>query len=89
MGFERNCPYVAAKHSIVGLTRTAAKEEGSNATRIEASSGSTELFGKGDPGALARKGDPEEVAEAIAFLLGPQSSFISGVVLPIDGGFAC
>ncbi|RYP71301.1 hypothetical protein DL771_004878 [Monosporascus sp. 5C6A] len=105
MGLERNCPYVAAKHSIVGLTRTAAKEEGANAIRvnaiapgiiatpmlkqIEASAGSTDLIGKGDPGALARKGDPEEVAEAIAFLLSPQSSFISGAVLPIDGGFAC
>ncbi|KAI1136388.1 putative short chain dehydrogenase/ reductase [Hypoxylon sp. FL0543] len=104
-GIELNGPYVAAKHSIVGLTRTAAKEEGQRAIRvnavapgiiatpmmkqIEASKGSTELFSGGDPGALARKGDAEEVAQVIAFLLGPHSSFVSGVVLPIDGGWLC
>ncbi|KAI1412758.1 putative short chain dehydrogenase/ reductase [Hypoxylon sp. FL1857] len=104
-GIELNGPYVAAKHAIVGLTRTAAKEEGQRAIRvnavapgiiatpmmkqIEASKGSTDLFAGGDPGALARKGDAEEVAQVIAFLLGPHSSFVSGVVLPIDGGWLC
>lgn len=58
-------------------------------TGIEKAKGSTELFGKGDPGALARKGDAEEVANTIAFLLGPQSSFVNGVVLTIDGGWIC
>ncbi|MFL6062500.1 MAG: SDR family oxidoreductase [Marmoricola sp.] len=35
---------------------------------------------------LGRYGRPEEFAEAAAFLLGPRSSFISGVMLPVDGG---
>ncbi|MFM9376879.1 SDR family NAD(P)-dependent oxidoreductase [Gordonia sp. VNK21] len=36
---------------------------------------------------LGRFGDPTEVARAIAFLAGPESSFITGVVLPVDGGY--
>jgi NAD(P)-dependent dehydrogenase (short-subunit alcohol dehydrogenase family) len=36
--------------------------------------------------ALHRIGSPEEVANAIVFLLGPQSSFITGVNLLVDGG---
>lgn len=58
-------------------------------TQIEKSKGSTELFSSGEPGALRRRGDAEEVAQVIAFLLGPHSSFVNGVVLPIEGGWIC
>ncbi|EAQ92004.1 hypothetical protein CHGG_00239 [Chaetomium globosum CBS 148.51] len=50
---------------------------------------SATLFGGVAPGPLARRGDASEVAEAIVFLLSPQSSFINGVALPIEGGWSC
>lgn len=35
---------------------------------------------------LGRYGEPSEFAEAAVFLLGPQSSFVTGAMLPVDGG---
>ena len=49
---------------------------------IEQCAGTSELFGAGDPGALARKGDPAEVAEVVVF-------FVNGVVILVDGGWMC
>jgi NAD(P)-dependent dehydrogenase (short-subunit alcohol dehydrogenase family) len=36
---------------------------------------------------MGRLGEPAEVAEAIAFLASDSASFITGVVLPVDGGY--
>jgi NAD(P)-dependent dehydrogenase (short-subunit alcohol dehydrogenase family) len=36
---------------------------------------------------LGRLGRPEEVAQVIAFLVSPASSYVTGVTLPVDGGF--
>jgi len=37
---------------------------------------------------LGRKGQPEEVAEAIAYLLSPKSSYITGSIVQVTGGMA-
>lgn len=58
-------------------------------TAIEKSKGSSDLFNGTEPGAMARRGDPDEAAEVIIFLLSPQSSFVNGAVVPIDGGWVC
>lgn len=60
-------------------------------TWIESATGTTELFGEGrrDPGVLARKEDAEEVARLVCFVLGSESGFVSGIVLPVDGCWIC
>ncbi|KAK2596508.1 hypothetical protein N8I77_013395 [Diaporthe amygdali] len=107
-GVLNNSPYVAAKHAVVGLTRTAAKEEGKRAIRVNAiapgivqtpmldeinaihgGSTSGDIFGADIPGALARIGDAMEAADVVVFLLGSQSSFVNGVVVPVEGGWVC
>ncbi|CAO1597609.1 hypothetical protein XANCAGTX0491_001416 [Xanthoria calcicola] len=105
VGVENNSPYVMAKHAIAGLTKTAAKEEGRHGIRVNAiapgiidtplvegikkAAGTTEQFGPGNPGAMARMGTSEEVAALVCFLLGEESSFVSGMVYGIDGGWIC
>ncbi|KAL2831378.1 hypothetical protein BDW59DRAFT_140125 [Aspergillus cavernicola] len=49
---------------------------------------SADMFGGGPAPALGRLGDDKEVAELVLFLLGPQSGFISGSVVNIDGGMS-
>jgi NAD(P)-dependent dehydrogenase (short-subunit alcohol dehydrogenase family) len=36
---------------------------------------------------IGRLGEPEEVAQAIAFLASDQASFITGAIVPVDGGY--
>lgn len=101
MGFTDNAAYVASKHAVIGITKCAAKEEGPKGIRLNCIAPGIiatpmmdridTIMGKdyGDPGAMARRGDPEEVAQVIGFLVGDESSFVSGMVYGIDGGWAC
>ncbi|MCX8996982.1 SDR family oxidoreductase [Rhizobiaceae bacterium BDR2-2] len=91
--------YSATKHAIIGLTRTAAAENGDAGIRVNAIlpnaikskllDGSSEAFLKAitEPQAIRRLGEPEEVGAAVAFLLSDKASFITGVSLPVDGGY--
>lgn len=92
-------PYTAAKHGVIGLTRSLAVELGKTGitancicpgpirTGITAAipEDAKEKFARRRV-PLARYGDPEEVAHATLSLALPAASYINGVTLPVDGG---
>ena len=89
--------YVASKAAVVGLTRALAAEGGAAGIRVNAvGPGFTDTEGAraiGDPATydtsttpLGRVGVGDDVVGAVAFLVGPTASFISGQVLLVNGG---
>ncbi|EXJ67386.1 uncharacterized protein A1O5_09399 [Cladophialophora psammophila CBS 110553] len=94
--------YSASKHGVIGLSKCAAREAGGREVRVNAivpgeirtpmSTKASHLLtspGYSAPRAIARPGQPEEVAALIAFLLGDEGRFITGSVYQIDGGRIC
>jgi NAD(P)-dependent dehydrogenase (short-subunit alcohol dehydrogenase family) len=92
--------YVAAKHGQVGLTKAAALDYGSQGIRVNAIAAGlvdTPLIAEGrPPGVMAariaqhpigRIGRHEEIADAVLWLCSDHSSFVTGVALPVDGGY--
>ena len=98
-GVPLGAPYSAAKHGVIGLTKTAALEYGAHNIRVNAVCPSfleTDIL-DGVPEKvldfvtnyrvpLKRLGKPEEAAEAILWLLSDKSSFVNGHSLVMDGG---
>jgi NAD(P)-dependent dehydrogenase (short-subunit alcohol dehydrogenase family) len=93
--------YVASKSAILGLTRTAALEAAPHGVRVNAVAPGTvetplnvELAGGveqmrarwGPAYPMGRLGQPEEVAEAVIWLLGGRASFVTGQALYVEGG---
>jgi 3-oxoacyl-[acyl-carrier protein] reductase len=92
-------PYTAAKHGVIGLTRSMAVELGAKGVTVNCIcpgpilTGMTEAIPEEMRDKFARRrvplrryGDPEEVAHATLSLALPASSYLNGVVLPVDGG---
>jgi NAD(P)-dependent dehydrogenase (short-subunit alcohol dehydrogenase family) len=101
-GGTGNTPYNVAKGGVLQLTRSMAADYGRAGVRVNAVSPGyiqtpmTHMLDQAPEmrgtfiamHALNRPGEPEEVAQAIVFLLSDEASFITGADLPVDGGFS-
>ena len=98
MGNRGQANYAAAKAGLVGFTKTIAKEYGARNIRCNAVAPgyiATEMTAALPEEArnellkllpLGRLGEPEDVADAVLFLAGDSSRYITGTVLKVDGG---
>jgi NAD(P)-dependent dehydrogenase (short-subunit alcohol dehydrogenase family) len=99
MGAPGAAAYVASKHAVIGLTRSAALEYAMNNIRvnavcpavIETPMGERIFGGERHDAAVAmhpvgRLGRPREVAEAVLWMCSDKSSFMTGHELVVDGG---
>ena len=102
IGFQGVPAYVASKHGILGLTKTAALEYSKKNIRVNAvcpgviETPMIQRFTRGDTKAhellvagepMGRVGDPGEIAQAVLWLSSPQASFVTGHPLVVDGGW--
>jgi 3-oxoacyl-[acyl-carrier protein] reductase len=90
--------YSAAKAGIIGLTKSLAKELGARGVRVNAiapgyiDTPMTQALGDDvrkaivDATPMRRIGAPADVANAVVFLASERAGFLTGVVLPVDGG---
>lgn len=101
VGFANSPAYVAAKHGVLGLTRTAAVEYGPRGVRVNAIGPGfirTPMIAglEADPAVeqllvslhpIGRLGEAREVAQLALWLSSPAASFVTGSYYPVDGGY--
>jgi NAD(P)-dependent dehydrogenase (short-subunit alcohol dehydrogenase family) len=102
VAFETQVAYAASKGAIAQITRVLAIEGGKRGIRANAvlpgvintnimegviDNGREMLASFGDAHPIGRIGEPEEVAEVIAFLASDASSFMTGALVAVDGGW--
>ena len=100
MGNAGQANYSASKAGVIGLTKAAARELASRGVTVNAvapgfinTEMTAELSEKVKEGAVAQIplgsfGEPEDIAEAVAFLASENAGYITGQVLCVDGGMA-
>ncbi len=101
VAFASSAGYVAAKHGVVGLTKTAALDYSAQGIRVNAVGPGfikTPLISSLEQNQdvynmlvslhpIGRLGEAEEVAELVVWLSSPKASFVSGAYIPVDGGY--
>jgi NAD(P)-dependent dehydrogenase (short-subunit alcohol dehydrogenase family) len=98
-GARTSAVYTSMKHALIGLTRSTACDFGPHGIRVNAiCPGPIQTRISPSPGSemhqrqvtktmLGRTGEPSEVAWAAVFLASDESSYVTGITLPVDGGW--
>lgn len=100
LGLPTASNYVASKHGVVGITRTAALEYATDGIRVNAvcpgyvrtpmTDATMQARGEYLMGLVPQRrlGEPEEIAEAVVWLCSDRASFVTGSAYTLDGGYS-
>ena len=102
LGWSEHIPYVASKGGVLGLVRSAALEFAGHGIRVNGiapgvirsaqtldpvnSLGEDGLAAFAETVPLGRVGNPEDIADVAVFLLSDKARYLTGQVIPVDGG---